>query len=199
MWKQIGLTALVVTILAGSAAAVLMDNNQGNDGSLNLNQRDGSGNPDSGGGNGNRGGQGQSESGQERGGGNRGQQQGLEGAGEPVAQEDWISLEGVVTAYDGNIVTIETDDDELVDLKLGPPRFLESLDVTFEAGDELEVLGFYEGDVFNVAEISLVDSGEQIVLRDADGNPLWNGGGRQGQGGKGRSGGSQDNGNQDNS
>jgi hypothetical protein len=197
MWKRIGLAAVVLAILAGSAAAVVVDNNQGNDGSQNLNQRDGSGNPDSGGGKGNRGGQQgqQGGTGPPGGGGERGQRQGFEGAEEPVAEDEWISLEGVVTAFDGAIVTIETEDGESVDLKLGPPRFLESLDVTFETGDELEVLGFYENELFNAAEITLVESGEQIVLRDAEGYPLWGGGGRQGQGGQGRSGEGQGNNN----
>jgi len=49
-----------------------------------------------------------------------------------------------------------------------------------QAGDQVTLTGFYEGDTFEAAQISNATSGEAVSIRDDAGRPLWAGGGRRG-------------------
>lgn len=112
------------------------------------------------------------------------------GSGQPEPQatvDEWITVSGVVESIDTTGLTLETADGTLV-VELGPEQFWTGQDVTVEPGDAVEVLGFYEGEAFVAGDILLTATGEQIMLRDPDGRPLWAGGTssteqRQGRGG----------------
>ncbi len=115
---------------------------------------------------------------------------GQQGAGTgqtPVAPEDWVTLEGIVTASNNGGLTIQTED-SLMTLQMGQPRFWQAQGVTLAAGDEISVLGFWQGTQFQLGEITKLATGERIMLRDPNGRPLWAGAGRNGggQGGNGQ-------------
>ncbi|MBN1965196.1 MAG: hypothetical protein JW910_11160 [Anaerolineae bacterium] len=106
-----------------------------------------------------------------------------------VAAEDWITLDGTVTAADLSTLTMQTQAGEMLTLQLGEPGFWQAQGITFAAGDAIAVLGFWEGAQFQVGEITKLATGERLMLRDPNGRPLWSGPGRsgtQGQGGQGQ-------------
>jgi hypothetical protein len=130
--------------------------------------------------------------GQNRGGGNAGNANGLQdgqNAPQPQAQVDeWITVEGTITAINRSQVTMELADGEALTFQMGQPRFAESQQITLQIGDEITVLGFYEGDQFSAGEVTLLATGETIMLRDPNGRPLWAGPGGS-TGGSGQNGG----------
>jgi hypothetical protein len=114
-------------------------------------------------------------------------------SGEPQAQVDeWVTIEGFVIAHQGGNMTIQTADDEVVSFQSGQPRFFTEQGVTISVGDEISVLGFWNGDQFTAGEITLLATGERIMLRDPNGRPLWAGSGN-GNGGGGNGGGNGSN------
>lgn len=111
---------------------------------------------------------------------------------EPKAQVDeWVTITATLMAYQGGSMTVSTDEGEMLSIQTGQPRFFAQQGVTFAAGDELSLVGYYEGDQFLAGEIIQVDSGLRVMLRDPNGRPLWagpgngngngNGNGRQNQ------------------
>ena len=51
---------------------------------------------------------------------------------------------------------------------------------TAKVGDELTLVGFFEGDKFEVGQIANETTGQSMVVREESGRPLWAGGRRGG-------------------
>jgi len=120
-----------------------------------------------------------------------------EGTGSQVPVDEWISIEGTLLSFQGGNMTMGTLDGDLITFQTGQPRFFASQGVTFQVGEEIVVLGYYQGDQFMAGDITQVATGLRVMLRDPNGRPLWSGpGNNNGQGGQGS--GSQGNGNQGN-
>lgn len=130
-------------------------------------------------------------------------QAGEQGSGAQVPVDEWITIEGTLLSFQGGNMTMGTVDGDLIAFQTGQPRFFASQGVTFQVGDEIEVLGYYEGDQFMAGDITQLATGLRVMLRDPNGRPLWSGPGNsngneggQGNGGQGGQGnGSQGNGN----
>ena len=105
---------------------------------------------------------------------------------QPQAQVDeWVTASGIITETVRSQMTIQTADGELLTFQSGQPRFFEAQGVTFNVGDKVEVLGFWQGDTFNAGDITNVATGERVMLRDPNGRPLWAGPGTSSGGGQG--------------
>jgi hypothetical protein len=136
---------------------------------------------------------GRSETGQPlwSGGASNGQSQnGAQADGDHVPQpqvnvDEWVTLEGTLMSFQGGSMTMSTPDGEIVTFQTGQPRFFAEQGVTFQVGDDIIVLGFYEGNQFMGGEITQVSTGLRVMLRDPNGRPLWAG---PGNGGSGRGG-----------
>jgi hypothetical protein len=90
---------------------------------------------------------------------------------------EWMTVQGTVTAVELNALTLETTDGEMMVVQLGPEHYWTAQGITFAAGDEVEVSGFYEdGAGFSAGTVTLLSTGETLALRDSDGRPLWAGG-----------------------
>lgn len=112
---------------------------------------------------------------------------------DPQAQVDeWVTIEGTLISYQGGSMTISTADGSLLTFQTGQPRFFAAQGVTFQVGDQISVLGFYQGDQFSAGEITQLATSLRVMLRDPNGRPLWAGPGGNGNGGG--NGGSQGNG-----
>ena len=113
-------------------------------------------------------------------GGGRG---GAVGAGDGVGldhpADTWITVSGTVVAFDGDL-TIQTAEGEMV-IHLGATWYWDANGIALDAGDEVEVRGFYDGDEFEAGWIRNVTTGEEIEMRDETGRPLWAGRGRWGK------------------
>lgn len=114
----------------------------------------------------------------------------------PQAQVDeWITINGTLMAYQGGSMTIATEDGQIITFQTGQPRFFSSQGVTFQVGEEVIVVGFYEGDTFQAGDITQVSTGLRVLLRDPNGRPLWAGSSNNGGGGNGNGNGGGGNGN----
>ncbi|NUM48465.1 MAG: hypothetical protein HUU38_27480 [Anaerolineales bacterium] len=115
---------------------------------------------------------------------------------DPQAQVDeWLTFTGTLISYDRNWMTISTADGQIITFQTGQPRFFSEQGVTFQVGDEVIVVGFYEGDTFMAGDITQVATGLKVLLRDPNGRPLWAGSSNNGGGGNGNGGGGNGNGN----
>jgi hypothetical protein len=102
-----------------------------------------------------------------------------EGVGLEHPSETWITVSGTVVSYDDSL-TIQTVEGEMT-VETGPSWYWDEYGIELEAGDEVVLHGFYDGDDFEIGAIEEVDSGEQVTLRDDTGRPLWAGRGRWGR------------------
>jgi len=128
-------------------------------------------------------------------------QNGTEGDGDhipdPKAQVDeCITLDGLLVSFQGGNMTMSTSDGALISFKTGQPRFFTDQGITFQVGDQVSVLGFYEGEQFMAGEITQFSTGVRVMLRDPNGRPLWAGpGNSNGNGGNSNGNGSNRSGN----
>ncbi len=108
------------------------------------------------------------------------------GSGEPQVQiDEWVRLEGTLVSFQGGNMTMSTADGEIIAFQTGQPRFFAEQGVTFQVGDEIAVVGFYQNDQFTAGDITQVSTGQLVMLRDPNGRPLWAGPGNgNGNGGK---------------
>ena len=65
---------------------------------------------------------------------------------------------------------------EALDVVLCPKAFLDDLGVSFSKGDQLEIRGskVRQDDLDEVLAREIVKGNDTIVLRDKEGNPVWN-------------------------
>lgn len=108
------------------------------------------------------------------GGGRLGQGQGI-GSESPLA-DTAHEIEGVV--IETGELFIETDSGETVHVGLGPIHYRDGQGFALSIGDNIRVLGYWEDDEFKAVQVTNMDSGDKITLRDASGRPMWAGQGR---------------------
>lgn len=128
----------------------------------------------------------------------RGQGAGLadgEHTPDPQARvEEWITLEGSLLAFQGGSMTMSTNAGEVITFQTGQPRFFSSQGITFQVGDQVLAVGFYQDGQFLAGDITQISTGLRVMLRDPNGRPLWagpgnsngNGNGSQSSGGVGK-------------
>ena len=102
---------------------------------------------------------------------------------DPQAQVDeWVTLQGTLMSFQGGNMTMATADGAMIAFQTGQPRFFAEQGVTFNVGDEIVVVGFFEGEQFTAGDITQVATGLRVMLRDPNGRPLWAGPGGNGNG-----------------
>lgn len=105
---------------------------------------------------------------------------------DPQAQiDEWITISGTLVAIQGGRMTISTPDGELLTFQTGQPQFFAEQGVTFNVGDEVMVVGSYIGSEFVIGDITQVETGLRVMLRDPNGRPLWGGPGKSNGNGNG--------------
>lgn len=106
-----------------------------------------------------------------------------------IPADQWVTVEGSITALTNNGLVIRTTDAQTLTVSFGRADFWQSQSVSFATGDDISMLGFWQGDQFSVGQVTKTSTGERILLRDPNGRPLWAGPGRgQGNGTNGTSG-----------
>jgi hypothetical protein len=95
-----------------------------------------------------------------------------------AAQNETITLHGVVSAFAAPNFTLITDDGQSVAVQLGNQRFVSELGIALQQGEGITLVGFYESaGAFAASSITLDATGQTYDLRDqASGRPLWAGG-----------------------
>jgi hypothetical protein len=101
----------------------------------------------------------------------------LEGA---TAAEDWITYEGTVVQAPaaGEDLSLATDEGEEIVIGTGP-GYLEELGLTLEAGEQVQVQGYWEDGEFKAGQVTRLRDGATVALRDTYGRPAWSGAGQR--------------------
>ena len=96
--------------------------------------------------------------------------------------EEWLVYEGTVVQApeDGVDLVIETSDGEKVLVGTGP-TYMASQGFTLQAGEPVQVRGYWEDGEFKAAQVTRLADGQTITLRDELGRPAWAGAGRNAQ------------------
>ena len=92
-----------------------------------------------------------------------------EGSGEAqITIDEWITVEGTLMSFQGGNMSMSTSDGEILNFQTGQPRFFAEQNITFQVGDEIIVVGFYQGEAFQAGDITQVSTGERDATR-----PQW--------------------------
>jgi hypothetical protein len=100
-----------------------------------------------------------------------------------VSPDEWITVEGMITAMAQNTLTVQTTDGAVYVLSLGRSGFAAEQDVPFAIGDQVKVIGYDNNGQFRAGEIDNLTQGGRLMLLDPNGRPLWAGPGGNGNGG----------------
>ncbi len=104
-----------------------------------------------------------------------------DGTGTGQAEVDeWLTLEGTVRSVDASALVVQGPNGQEILVENRGWWFAQDQGFSAEPDDEVSVVGFYEGDDFEVGQIDNLTSGKTVVIRDEDGRPLWAGRGRRG-------------------
>jgi hypothetical protein len=94
--------------------------------------------------------------------------------------DEWITLEGTVSAVDDTSMLVTTVEGETVTIENRAWSFAQEAGFAVQSGDRVRLVGFYEDGDLEVGTIENLSSGIQVQLREASGRPLWAGRGRRG-------------------
>ena len=94
--------------------------------------------------------------------------------------EEWLTLQGTVVSVDADVLVVETASGEQVTMENRPWWFAQEQGFSAQVGDRVTLIGFYEGDRFEVGQIEGITKGQTVLVRDENGRPLWAGRGRRG-------------------
>jgi hypothetical protein len=98
-----------------------------------------------------------------------------------AAAVDHQTIEGVV--IETTELVIETPAGETVQVGLGPSHYRDAQGFALDVGVQVQVSGYWEDGEFKASQVTNLDTGDSITLRDASGRPMWAGQGRgQGRG-----------------
>jgi hypothetical protein len=94
--------------------------------------------------------------------------------------EEWLTLQGTVVSVDADTLVVQTTSGEQVTMENRPWWFAQEQGFSAQVGDQVTLVGFYEGDDFEVGRIDDATNGQKVLVRDENGRPLWAGRGRRG-------------------
>jgi len=96
-----------------------------------------------------------------------------------AARGELVILSGVVESLVDSELVVRTAAGELVDVALGQAAYWEAQGIPLPVGEAVVIEGYSEDDDTLAANsVTLVATGQTIVLRDASGRPMWSGGRR---------------------
>jgi len=99
--------------------------------------------------------------------------------------EEWLTFQGSVVSVDADTLVVQTTGGGQVVVGNRAWWFAQDQGFSARVGDEVVLLGFYEGEDVEVGQIEDLGTGQVVRLRDESGRPLWAGQGRGA--GRGRS------------
>lgn len=89
------------------------------------------------------------------------------------SEHEWVTLTGTVASITTKTLTLTLDDGQTLLIERRPWRFAQENAFTTVAGNRLEVIGFYENDAFQAAQLHDLTTDLLVRLRDETGHPLW--------------------------
>lgn len=103
------------------------------------------------------------------------------GAGQANVEE-WLTLHGTVVSVDADTLVVQTASGEQVTMENRLWWFAQEQGFSAQVGDQVMLVGFYDGDAFEVGRIDDTTNGQTVLVRDENGRPLWARRGRRGGG-----------------
>ena len=99
-----------------------------------------------------------------------------------TAPAEWSTVEGIVVQVPdvGVELVIETTEGEQFVIGTGPLD-LAAQDFALQTGEAIQVMGYWEEDEFKAAQLTQLETGQTLALRDEYGRPAWSGEGRNAQ------------------
>lgn len=91
---------------------------------------------------------------------------------------------GTIASFDAAGMILALDSGEQIYVEFGPSYYWQSQGVSLAVGDRVTVSGFFNGDQYHAATVTKPD-GSQVIVRTAEGLPLWSGGNSSSNGGSG--------------
>src|SRR5690606_30976864 len=88
-----------------------------------------------------------------------------------IAADEWVTIEGTVTALTNNGLILQTTDGAALTVSFGRADCWQQQAVTFALGDTVALLGFWQGEQFSSGQVTKMATGERILLRDPNGRP----------------------------
>ena len=96
--------------------------------------------------------------------------------------QDWVVVEGIVVQVPQEGVDLIIETAEGAELQIGTgPNYLETQGFALQAGEEVHVRGYWEDGELKAAELTRLQDGASIALRDEFGRPAWAGSGKRAQ------------------
>jgi hypothetical protein len=97
-----------------------------------------------------------------------------------AAADGWLTLLGSVVSVDENTLIVQTDDGQQIAVENRAWWFAREQGFDTDVGNRVRLVGFYEGDAFEVGQIDDTTVGKRVSIREEGGRPLWAGRGRRG-------------------
>jgi len=97
--------------------------------------------------------------------------------GNAVAADEWVVVEGEVSAVDDNEMSVKTSDGKEISIFHMEWAYAQTEGFKAAKGDKVSLEGFYDEDYFVAGKITNSTSDTSVSLRDDNGRPLWAGGG----------------------
>jgi hypothetical protein len=94
--------------------------------------------------------------------------------------QDWSVVEGTVlqTPEAGGDLVLETDSGEQVKVGTGP-GYMAAQGFALQVGERVQIQGYWEDDELKAAQVTRLQDGQSITLRDDSGRPVWAGSGKR--------------------
>ena len=89
------------------------------------------------------------------------------------SEHEWVTLTGTVAAVTTKILTVTLDDGQTLLIERRPWRFAQENGFVTVPGDQIEIIGFYENELFQAAQLHDLTTDLLVRLRDETGHPLW--------------------------
>jgi hypothetical protein len=93
-----------------------------------------------------------------------------------------VTLTGTVESVASELWVLRLEDGSTIEVEGRSLTYMASKGFDVEEGQSLSMVGFYETpESFEISQLTNLDSGETIILRGADGRPVWGKGGGGGE------------------
>jgi len=101
------------------------------------------------------------------------------GTGQATVTE-WVTLTGTVTSVDETTMVVTATTGQEISVTNRAWSFAQEQGFTVQAGEQVTLTGFYDGDAFEAGQITNETTSQSVQLRDENGRPMWAGQGRGG-------------------
>ena len=95
-----------------------------------------------------------------------------------VTPPNWQTATGTVISVASDLVEIETAGGAVIPFEGQPLSYALSQGLILKLGDTVAVSGYEENEEFKIGQVTNLDTGANVMLRDASGRPGWSGAGR---------------------